>query len=92
MEVPQSEADRRLLASILLKEDEELSAELLERAMRALRKIHLGRRLEQVQRELKALSADADLRQKTALGAEAMRLKRALMDPGAGDSGSMPDA
>jgi DNA primase len=92
MEVSQSEADRRLLASILLKEDEELSAELLERAMRALRKIHLGRRLEQVQHELKALSADADLRQKTALGAEAMRLKRALMDPGAGDSGSMPDA
>jgi DNA primase len=88
LEVPQSDADRRLLASILLKEDEELTAELLERAMRALRKIHLGRRLEQVQRELRALSADADLRLKTALGAEAMRLKRALMDPGAGDTGS----
>jgi DNA primase len=81
MEVPQSESERRLLASILLKEDEDLSAELLERAVRALRKIHLSRRLEQVQRELKSLSANADLKQKTTLGAEAMRLKRALMDP-----------
>ena len=90
MDAPQSEGDRRLLASILLKEDEELTAELLERAMRALRKIHLGRRLEQVQLELKALNADADLRQKTALGAEAMRLKRALMDPGVGEGGWLP--
>ena len=81
MEVPQSESERRLLASILLKEDEDLTAELLERAVRALRKVHLSRRLEQVQRELKSLSANADLKQKTTLGAEAMRLKRALMDP-----------
>ena len=64
MEVPQSESERRLLASILLKEDEELTAELLERAVRALRKIHLSRRLEQVQRELNGLSAKADLQTK----------------------------
>ena len=89
MEVPHSDGDRRLLASILLKEDEELTAELLESAMRALRRIRLYKRLEQVQRELKALSADADLGQKTTLSAEAMRLKRALMDPGLGDGGSV---
>ena len=41
-----------MLASILLKEDEELSAERLEGAVRALRRIHLRRRQEQVQREL----------------------------------------
>ena len=35
-----------------MKEDEELSAERLEGAVRALRRIHLRRRLEQVQREL----------------------------------------
>jgi DNA primase len=85
MDVPRSEGERRLLASILLKEDEDLTAELLERAVRALRKIHLSRRLEQVQRELKSLSANADLKQKTTLGAEAMRLKRALMDPALAD-------
>src|SRR5580658_3036378 len=36
MEVPCSETERRMLASILLKEDEELSAERLEGAVRAL--------------------------------------------------------
>src|SRR5580658_260179 len=45
MEVPRSEGERRMLASILLKEHEELSAERLEGAVRALRRIHLRRRL-----------------------------------------------
>ena len=38
-----------MLASILLKEDEELTAERLEGAVRALRRIHIRRHLEQVQ-------------------------------------------
>ena len=89
LEVPASESDRRLLASILLKEEEaELTADQLEAAVRALRRIHLRRRLEQVQRELKSLGGSADLRQKTALGEEAMRLKRALMDPALGETTS----
>jgi DNA primase len=92
MEVPRSEAERRLLASILLKEEEELTAERLEGAVRALRRIHLRRRLEQVQRELKALGGSADLSQKTALGEEARRLKLALRDPGLPDGGSQPAA
>ena len=49
-----------MLASILLKEDEELSPERLEGAMRALRRIHLRRRLEQVQRELNQPGVGAD--------------------------------
>ena len=53
LEVPATESDRRLLASILLKEDEELTAEVLEAAVRALRRIHLRRRQEEVQQELK---------------------------------------
>jgi DNA primase len=88
LEVPATESDRRMLASILLKEEEELSAERVEGAVRALRRIHIRRRLEQVQRDLKALGSSADLRQKTALGQEAMRLKRALMDPGLAEGGS----
>jgi DNA primase len=88
LQVPATESDRRMLASILLKEEEELSAERVEGAVRALRRIHLRRRLEQVQRDLKALGSSADLRQKTALGQEAMRLKRALMDPGLAEGGS----
>ncbi len=60
--MPASDADRRMLASILLKEEEELTAEVLEAAVRALRRIHLRRRQEDVQRELKkpGLAADKD--------------------------------
>jgi hypothetical protein len=87
MDLPRSEADRRLLASILLKEDEELTAERLDGAVRALRKIHLRRRLEQVQRELQS-AVGKEPGQLQQLLQEKMRLKRALMDPGIGDSGT----
>jgi DNA primase len=87
MDLPRSEADRRLLASILLKEDEELSAERLDGAVRALRKIHLRRRLEQVQRELQS-AGGKEPGQLQELLQEKMRLKRALMDPGIADSGT----
>jgi DNA primase len=88
MEIPASDSDRRMLATILLKEEEQLSADTVEAAVRALRRIHLRRKLEQVQRELKGMAASADLRQKIALGEEATRLKRALMDPGLAEGGS----
>jgi DNA primase len=87
MDLPRSEADRRLLASILLKEDEELTAERLDGAVRALRKIHLRRRLEQVQRELQSV-AGKEPGQLQELLQEKMRLKRALMDPGIADGGT----
>ena len=87
MDLPHSEADRRLLASILLKEDEELTAERLDGAVRALRKIHLRRRLEQVQRELQS-AGGKEPEQLQELLQEKMRLKRALMDPGIADSGT----
>jgi len=80
MEVPGSEGERRLLASILLKEDEELTAERLEGAVRALRRIHLRRRLEQVQRELQA-SRGREPAELQGLLEEKVRIKRALMDP-----------
>src|SRR5579864_3541986 len=87
LEIPSSESDRRLLASILLKEEEELTAEVLEAAVRALRRVHLRRRQEEVQRELKkpGLAADKDrLRQ---LLAELERISRALRDPSQPEEG-----
>jgi len=87
MDVPCSESERRVLASILLKEEEELSAERLEGAVRALRRIHLRRRLEQVQRELTkpGVSDDKELRNELLL--EKDRLRRALRDPSLAEDG-----
>jgi DNA primase len=79
MEVAQTDADRRLLASILMLEDEELTPETLEGAVRALRRIHLRRRLEQVQQELQR--SGRKMEEVQALLQEKVRLKRALMDP-----------
>ncbi|MFY9560430.1 MAG: DNA primase [Terriglobales bacterium] len=81
MELAKTEDDRRLLASILMQEDEELTPETVEGAVRALRRIHLRRRLEQVQRELESTRDPVRVK---ALLQERMRLKRALMDPGLG--------
>jgi hypothetical protein len=80
MELPLSQTDRNLIAAILMKEEEELSAERLEGAVRALRRIQLRRALEQVQHELKDTRALEPGRMQ-ALLEEKMRLKRALMDP-----------
>ena len=87
MEVPCSESERRMLASILLKEDEELSAERLEGAVRALRRIHLRRRLEQVQRELTKPGVGDDKVLRNELLLEKDRLSRALRDPSLADDG-----
>ncbi len=59
MDVPLSESDRRLLAEALLREDEELTPELLEGAVAALRR----RQLDQRKRQLTWQIADAERRQ-----------------------------
>jgi DNA primase len=82
LEIPATESDRRVLASILLKEEEDLTAEILEASVRALRRVHLRRRLDEVQRQLKGLGATADLDKKIALSEEAHRISLALRDPG----------
>ncbi len=87
MEVPCSETERRMLASILLKEDEELSAERLEGAVRALRRIHLRRRLEHVQRELTKPGVSDDKVLRNELLLEKDRLSRALRDPSLAEHG-----
>jgi DNA primase len=87
MDVPQLEGDRRMLASILLKEDEELTPELLERAVRALRKIHLKRDMSNVLRELQSDKGNDSVHRNHLLR-ELEKIKRALMDPGIADGGS----
>jgi DNA primase len=86
MELPLPDSDRNLLAAILMKEDEELTAERLEGAVRALRRIQFKRQMEQVQRELQATKKHEPERLRFLLR-EKDRLKRALMDPGSSDQG-----
>jgi len=80
MALPKTEDDRRLLAAILMSEEEELTPETVEGAVRALRRIYYRRRLEEVQRALQRPGLPLEERQ--ALLHEKVRLKRALMDPG----------
>jgi DNA primase len=80
MALPKTEEDRRLLASVLMHEEEELTAETVEGAVRALRRIYLRRRQEEVQRAFQR--PGISMEEKRALLQENLRLKRALMDPG----------
>jgi DNA primase len=79
MELPLPDSERNLLASILLKEEEELTVERLEGAVRALRKIQLKRKMEQVQHELQHKKHEPE--RLRVLLREKDRLKRELMDP-----------
>jgi DNA primase len=89
MSLAMTDGDRNLLATILMKEDEELTAERLEGAVKALRRIQLRRKLEQVQRELQA-KRNQEPGRLQALLEEKVRLKKALMDPGMLEQGSAP--
>jgi len=87
LEVPATESDRRMLALILLKEDEELTAEVLEAAVRALRRIHLRRRQEEVQQDLKKPGLAGDNQRLRELLTELERISRALRDPSLAEDG-----
>jgi DNA primase len=86
MALPKSEEDRRLLASILMHEEEDLTPETIEGAVRALRRIYYRRRLEEVQQALQR--PGLSMSEKQAFLQEKVRLKRALMDPGLGEASS----
>jgi len=90
LEAPPTESDRRMLALILLKEDEELTAEVLEAAVRALRRIHLRRRQEEVQQELKKPGLANDRDRLKQLLTELERVSRALRDPSLAEDGLRP--
>jgi DNA primase len=87
MELPLTDADRRRLASMLIEDAEELTADRIDGAVRALKRIYLRRRLEQIQRELQSLRGASDPAELQGLLQERVRLKRALMDPGLADAG-----
>ncbi len=91
MALPLSDGERNLLASILMKEAEELAADRLEGAVKALRRIQLRRKLERVQQELASKRSQEPGRMQ-ALLEEKMRLKRALMDAGLVEEGAVPPA
>jgi DNA primase len=78
MDLPLTENDRKLLASVLMNEEEDLTPELLEGAVKALRRTWVRRRLEAVQREMVEASRQGDSARIAELGAEKLRLKRGL--------------
>src|SRR5271167_614680 len=69
MSLPLEEAHRNLLAEVLLDEREELTPELLESAIRSLRRRVLRRQLDDLQQQLK----DAERRQDPALAAKLLQ-------------------
>jgi len=81
LQIPASESERRLLATILIHEEEELTPEVLEAAVRALRRIHLKREQERVQQQLKKPDVAADRERLKQLLSELENLSRALRDP-----------
>ena len=86
MALPKTEEDRRLLASILMQEEEELTPETVEGAVRALRRIYLQRRGGEAQRAVERPGLSKE--EKHALLQEKVRLKLAKRDPsGAGADG-----
>ena len=83
MDLPLVESDRKLLAVVLMnEEEEELTPELLEGAVMALRRTSIRRRLEQIQREMVEASRLGDSARVAELGAEKVRLKRGLNTSG----------
>jgi DNA primase len=86
MALPKTEEDRRLLASILMHEEEQLTPETVEGAVRALRRISLERQQGVVQRAVERPGLTMD--EKKALLQEKVRLKLAKRDPsGTGTDG-----
>ena len=76
--LPLDDNDRRLVASVLMEDHEDLTPELVENAIRSLRKRAILRQLDNLQHQLK----DAERRNDSALSArllqERVRLRRAM--------------
>jgi DNA primase len=81
MEVLTTEGDRRMLASILMKEEnDELTPDLLDSAVRALRKIALDRRRQEIGRALER-PGNLDRSQQIALAQQRLKMKLAKRSP-----------
>jgi DNA primase len=79
--LPMSEDDRSSLIALLFTEDEALTVERLEGAIKGLRRIHLRRRLEQIQQDLLSLKP-GDSQRMQALLQEKTQVKLTLRDAG----------
>ncbi|HUB02045.1 MAG TPA: DNA primase [Terriglobales bacterium] len=84
LDLAQTDADRRLLASILMHDEEELTAETVDGAIRALRRIHLDRKREAAQQSV--VRPGLSKEERNALLLEKVRLKLAKRDPGGDES------
>ncbi len=78
MSLPLEERDRRLLASVLMDEGEELTPELLESAIRSLRRRVLRRQLDDLQHQLKEAERRQDAVSAARLLQERVRIHRAM--------------
>jgi DNA primase len=78
MSLPLEEADRNLLATTLMDEREELTPELLESAIRSLRRRVLRRQLEDLQQQLKEAERRQDPASAAKLLQERVKLRRAM--------------
>jgi DNA primase len=82
--LPKTAEDRRLLASILLHEEGELTPEIVEGAVRGLRRSYLERRKEEAQRAVERPGLSKE--EQHALLQEKVRLKLARRDPSGADA------
>jgi DNA primase len=78
MSLPLEDADRRVLATVLMDEREELTPELLESAIRSLRRRSLRRRMEELQHQLKEAERRQDASSAAKLLQERIRLRKAM--------------
>ncbi len=77
MSLPLNDDQRALLASVLMQASEELTPELIESALRSLKRRQRQRELEQLQRRVKELESKEDLASRAQLAQERLRLKQA---------------
>jgi hypothetical protein len=82
MALPLADSDRRLLASVLMDEREELTPELLENSIRSLRRRSLRRQLEELQHQLKEAERRQDGASAARLLQERIRLRKAMSATG----------
>lgn len=78
MSLPLVEADRNLLAAVLMDEHEELTPELLENSIRSLRRRVLRRQMEDLQHQLKEAERRQDPASAARLLQERVKLRRAM--------------
>jgi DNA primase len=82
MSLPLEEADRNLLAAVLMDEHEELTPELLENSIRSLRRRVLRRQMDDLQHQLKEAERRQDPASAARLLQERMKLRREMTGMG----------